>query len=50
MGLQSFKIPNSAMTASGQLSPATPPAAGRLYLKAGNSLDGAWCESNNTKV
>ncbi|XP_065683392.1 uncharacterized protein LOC100215503 isoform X1 [Hydra vulgaris] len=48
MGMQGFQIPNSAITASGQLSSTTPPGAGRLYLKNGNSLDGAWCARNET--
>ena len=46
MGMQSFEIPNSAITASGQLSVITPPGAARLYLKNGSSLDGAWCGNN----
>ena len=32
------------------MNPATPAAAGRLYLKAGSSLNGAWCAKNETEV
>lgn len=50
MGIQNYAIPDASFTASGVLSLATPPAAARLYLQKGQSLDGAWCESNSTKV
>ena len=50
MGIQSYRIPNQAMTTNSQLTPTTPAAAGRLYLKAAGVLDGAWCGKNETKV
>ena len=50
MGVQSFVIPNKAMTTNSKMNAATPAAAGRLYLKAGSSLNGAWCAKNETKV
>ena len=50
MGIQSYKIPNQAMTTNSQLRLTTPAAAGRLYLKAAGVLDGAWCAKNETKV
>lgn len=50
MGVQSLEIPNNAMKTNSELNPATPAAAGRLYLKAGSSLNGAWCAKNETKV
>ena len=50
MGVQSSVIPNKAMTTNSKMNPATPAAAGRLYLKAGSSLNGAWCAKNETEV
>ena len=50
MGVQSFEIPNNAMKTNSELNPATPAAAGRLYVKAGSSLNGAWCAKNETEV
>ena len=38
------------MTTNSKMNPATPAAAGRLYLKAGSSLNGAWCAKNETEV
>ena len=38
------------MTTNSKMNPATRAAAGRLYLKAGSSLNGAWCAKNETKV
>lgn len=51
MGIPSKAIiPNKAMTTNSKMNPGTPAAAGRLYLKAGSSLNGAWCAKNETKV
>ena len=50
MGVQNFVIPNKSMTTNSELNPTTPAAAGRLYLKANTSLNGAWCAKNVTKV
>ena len=52
MGLQSFLIPNKAMTSNSEYDQTTPAAAGRLYLTAGQSLGlgGAWCAKNETQV
>ena len=50
IGIQSFKIPDSSFTASSQMSVLTPPFAAKLYLKAGNALDGAWCAAKNDPV
>ena len=51
MGMQNFEIPDSSITSNSQLSFGTPAHAARLYLTAGNTLDGAWCaDKNKTKV
>lgn len=49
IGIQNFKIPDSSFTASSQMAITTPPFAAKLYLKAGNFLDGAWCAAKNDK-
>ena len=49
MGMQNFEIPDSSMTTNSELSFGTPAHAARLYLKAGRTLDGAWCATNTTK-
>ena len=50
LGMQNFRIPDSSITSNAQMRFSTPAIASRLYMKPGNTMDGAWCVNRGTYV